>query len=118
MRFRPPGRVSVRTKRHARVALVTGASQGIGRAIAAELVAEGARVAVTSRSRERIEATADEIGAQAFVFDFASGGRGELVSRVESALGPGRRARAQHGRPAARTPPSPSPRHGLHERLN
>ena len=41
-----------------RVALVTGASQGIGRAIAAELAAEGARVAVSSRSRERIEATA------------------------------------------------------------
>ena len=50
-----------------RVALVTGASQGIGRAIAAELVAEGARVAVSSRSRERIDATAGEIGASAFV---------------------------------------------------
>jgi 3-oxoacyl-[acyl-carrier protein] reductase len=38
-----------------RVALVGAASKGIGRAIAAELVAEGARVAISSRSREPIE---------------------------------------------------------------
>jgi 3-oxoacyl-[acyl-carrier protein] reductase len=52
-----------------RVALVTGASKGIGRGIAATLVAEGARVAVASRSRERIEATGREIGARGYVFD-------------------------------------------------
>jgi 3-oxoacyl-[acyl-carrier protein] reductase len=52
-----------------RVALVSGASKGIGRAIAAELVAEGASVAIASRSKERIEATAREIGAAAFVWD-------------------------------------------------
>ena len=46
-----------------RRALVMGASKGIGRGIAAELAAEGARVAITSRSGERIEATASEIGA-------------------------------------------------------
>ena len=54
-----------------RVALVTGASQGIGRAIAAELAAEGARVAMASRSRERIEEAAAEIGAEPFVHDVA-----------------------------------------------
>jgi 3-oxoacyl-[acyl-carrier protein] reductase len=52
-----------------RVALVTGASKGLGRGIAAGLVAEGARVAIASRSRERIEATAAEIGARGYVFD-------------------------------------------------
>ena len=52
-----------------RVALVCGASKGIGRGIAAELVREGAKVAAASSSRERIEATAAEIGATPFVFD-------------------------------------------------
>jgi 3-oxoacyl-[acyl-carrier protein] reductase len=72
-----------------RVALVTGASKGIGRGIAAELVAEGARVAVSSRSRERIEATAAEIGANAFVHDSADvDGAPALVEQVERTLGP------------------------------
>ena len=69
--------------------VVTGASQGIGRAIAAELVAEGARVAVSSRSRERIDTTAAEIGATPFVHDSADvGGAAKLVAQVASALGP------------------------------
>ena len=72
-----------------RVALVTGASKGIGRGVAAELVEEGARVAVTSRSRERIEATAAEIGAHAFVHDSADlEGARALVEEVARALGP------------------------------
>jgi 3-oxoacyl-[acyl-carrier protein] reductase len=54
-----------------RRALVMGASKGIGRGIAAELAAEGARVAITSRSGERIEATASEIGAEPLVHDSA-----------------------------------------------
>lgn len=44
-----------------RVALVLGASKGIGRGIAASLAREGARVAIASRSQERIEAAAGEI---------------------------------------------------------
>lgn len=71
-----------------RVALVTGASAGIGRGIAAALVAEGARVAVASRSRERIEAAAAEIGAAGFVWDSADlDGVAGLVASVEAALG-------------------------------
>ena len=54
-----------------RVALVTGASKGIGRGIAAELIAEGARVAIASHSRERVVAAAAELGATAFVHDTA-----------------------------------------------
>src|SRR5215210_2413810 len=52
-----------------RVALVTGASQGIGLGIAKELAREGARVAVSSRTREKIEAAAGEIGARPYVHD-------------------------------------------------
>jgi 3-oxoacyl-[acyl-carrier protein] reductase len=46
-----------------RTALVMGASRGLGRAIAASLAREGARVAIASRSAERIEEAAVEIGA-------------------------------------------------------
>jgi 3-oxoacyl-[acyl-carrier protein] reductase len=72
-----------------RVALVTGASRGIGFGIARALAAEGARVAVSSRSRERIEAAADEIGARPYVHDSADlDGATRLVDQVEDELGP------------------------------
>jgi 3-oxoacyl-[acyl-carrier protein] reductase len=72
-----------------RVALVTGASKGIGRAIAAELVREGASVAISSRSAERIEATAQEIGARPFAWDSTDlDGAAKLLDDVEAALGP------------------------------
>jgi 3-oxoacyl-[acyl-carrier protein] reductase len=72
-----------------KVALVTGASKGLGRGIAAALIAEGAMVAVTSRSRERIEATAAEIGARGFVHDTDELDRvGDLVREVVDGLGP------------------------------
>jgi 3-oxoacyl-[acyl-carrier protein] reductase len=44
------------------VAIVTGSSSGIGRAVAAELLRCGANVVVTSRSQERASATATELG--------------------------------------------------------
>jgi 3-oxoacyl-[acyl-carrier protein] reductase len=52
-----------------KVALVTGASQGIGYGIARELAQEGARVAISSRTQKKIEAAAEEIGARAYVHD-------------------------------------------------
>jgi NAD(P)-dependent dehydrogenase (short-subunit alcohol dehydrogenase family) len=44
-----------------KVALVTGASTGIGEAIAQELVERGAKVAITARNSERLAATAQRI---------------------------------------------------------
>ena len=47
-----------------KTALVTGGSQGIGRAIAFGLAAEGARVAICARDKARLEQTADEVKAK------------------------------------------------------
>lgn len=45
------------------VALVTGASRGIGKAIAAGLAAEGCHVAICARTEETLTATAEELRA-------------------------------------------------------
>ena len=52
------------TDRHA---LVTGGSRGIGLAIARAFVAEGARVTLLGRNRERLEAAAGELGGNVLV---------------------------------------------------
>ena len=73
------------------MALVMGASRGIGRAIAAALAREGARVAIASRSLQRLEEAAAEIGggATAFVADAGDAERlAALPAEVEAARGP------------------------------
>src|SRR5439155_18109860 len=49
-----------------KVAIVTGSSRGLGKALAAALAAEGADVAVTARSLPAAERAAAEIGPLAF----------------------------------------------------
>ena len=74
-----------------RVALVMGASRGLGRAIAAALASEGAKVAIASRSGEKLDEAAAEIGGAAtpFVADASDLDRLEtLPAEVEAALGP------------------------------
>lgn len=74
-----------------RVALVMGASRGIGRGIAAALVREGARVAIASRSEERIHEAAADLGQAAtpFVADASDLERlAALPLEVSEAVGP------------------------------
>ena len=74
-----------------RAALVTGASQGIGRAIALALASDGIRVALAARSREKLDALAAEIAA--------AGGQALAVSMdvaVESEIRAGIQAAQAH----------------------
>src|SRR2546421_9556548 len=89
-----------------KVALVTGASKGLGKGIGAALVQEGARVAIRSRSRERIDAAATEIGALGLVHDSADvDAVPALVDAVEAELGPIEVLVTNTGGP----PPGPDP---------
>jgi 3-oxoacyl-[acyl-carrier protein] reductase len=72
-----------------KVALVTGASKGLGLGVAKALANEGATVAVASRSEERIRQSADQIGAHPFVHDTANADSAQaLIDGVQNELGP------------------------------
>jgi len=82
--------VSFRTERTAPVALVTGASSGIGAATAELLAQSGYRVAVHFRSgRDRAERLAESIGGGAYQADVAEPEAVvAMVTRIEAELGP------------------------------
>jgi NAD(P)-dependent dehydrogenase (short-subunit alcohol dehydrogenase family) len=68
--------------------VVTGAGHGIGRALAARLVSEGARVVVNDLDAEACAAVADGTGATAAPGDCSSaGGVSALVDTATEALG-------------------------------
>ncbi len=76
-----------------RVALVSGASSGIGEATALALAAQGARVAVAARRRDRLDALAGRIGAEGgealvVVADFAKEAQAQrAVAETEAHFG-------------------------------
>ena len=78
-----------------RAAIVTAASQGIGRAVAESLAREGARVAICAREAERLSQTASEIQEQtkspvfSFPADLTSAADiSKFVRAAAEALGP------------------------------
>jgi NAD(P)-dependent dehydrogenase (short-subunit alcohol dehydrogenase family) len=72
-----------------RVALVTGASSGIGRASALLLAERGARVMATGRDEARLREVAEQIGAEHMVAELETPeGCADLVARTNERLGP------------------------------
>ncbi len=72
-----------------RVALVTGASQGIGRTCALKLAAAGAAVAVAARNQEKLNELVNEIttangNAAAFALDVSD--EEQIKSAIKSAI--------------------------------
>lgn len=74
--------VGERLRRHGAWAVVTGASDGIGRAFAVELAAHGVNLVVVARRGDRLRALADELGqshgTQTRVLALDLGDRGAL----------------------------------------
>jgi NAD(P)-dependent dehydrogenase (short-subunit alcohol dehydrogenase family) len=75
-----------------RVAIVTGASRGIGLGIAAELVRQGARVCVTARGQEALAAAVAELGGPHVAIAVPgksddAGHQAEAVARTIEAFG-------------------------------
>ncbi len=78
------------TQGNGRVAVITGASSGIGEATARELVGDGHRVALLARRADRIRTLADELGDAAIAVEADVTDRASLTSaarRVEDELG-------------------------------
>lgn len=72
-----------------RVAVVTGASSGLGAGLARGLASVGARVVVVARRYDRLAALADDIGGTAIECDLLDLDRiGSIVRRIVECTGP------------------------------
>lgn len=69
-----------------KVALVTGASRGIGKAIATSLAASGAKVMINSRKQEALEAAAAEMDGDVEIFAANTGDDGAGERAVQATL--------------------------------
>jgi NADP-dependent 3-hydroxy acid dehydrogenase YdfG len=93
-----------------RVAVITGASSGIGEATARALDADDHRAALLARRAERIDALADELGNAAIAIEADVTDRDSIVAaaqRVQQELGgftsrPMNRVRSHTGKGALR----------------
>ena len=74
---------------HGKLAIVTGASRGIGRAIAGALANEGCRVVLCARGKETLAKAAAEIGAQAIVVEADVTQAAGVEALIESARAAG-----------------------------
>ncbi|MGH9135170.1 MAG: SDR family oxidoreductase [Ilumatobacteraceae bacterium] len=69
-----------------KVALVTGASKGIGKAIAASFVAAGAKVMLSSRKQDQLEAAAGEMPGDTAVFAANAGDLDAAAACVDATI--------------------------------
>ncbi|MGF7168755.1 NAD(P)-dependent dehydrogenase (short-subunit alcohol dehydrogenase family) [Sphingobium xanthum] len=68
-----------------KVGVVTGGASGIGKSIAAALVAEGMQVVISDIQADRLQATADEIGATAIQTDVSKAEEVEALAQAVKA---------------------------------
>ena len=76
-----------------RVAIVTGASRGIGLAVAQHLVDRGARVCLTARKQEALDAAVEQLGGAEHAMAVAGRGddvahQADAIARTAEAFGP------------------------------
>jgi NAD(P)-dependent dehydrogenase (short-subunit alcohol dehydrogenase family) len=76
----------MRERLQGKIGIVTGAGSGIGRASAIALAAEGARVALVGRRKDRLQEVAHEIGDRAFALPVDVSKTSEISGLLDQAV--------------------------------